>query len=256
MIPLAPHLTSSPLPLLLIENDPRLTGALVELLTLHGFRLKVTPDPIEAIAHLKDEVYSLVVADYRFGSPDESERLALALLEAAAPVPVGCVTGSDLPLCLRRRYAFAIRKPFTIERLLISIAPWTVPQEGDIKHAALVEFYFHNLTVRNWDALSELCTVSVQYNPPSEGPSTRTIFGRHAFRQHAEEVFRFFPDARFTLRKIFWLPNGAIAQFRSSWKGMPPVHNRDGAVLFGFDGTSIAKIGVDLEQEQFGITRP
>ena len=240
-------------PILLVENDIHLAGALVELLGIHGLRVQVRPHPFDAISLLRNDAFSIVVTDYRFGSKEDSERAALALVEGAGSTPIGCITGSELPRRVRERYAFVISKPFTIEELLMHVAPWAALQKKDQKRAELVAAYFNYLSIRDWDAVVELCSPSVEYNPTAGTPWTRTIRGRAAFRRHTEEVFGSFPDAKFELLQIIWLPRGAVARFRSTWNESSLERKQDGAVLFAFEADTIAKIGVDLHHNPIGL---
>jgi allantoicase len=107
--------------------------------------------------------------------------------------------------------------------------------------------YFNRLSLRDWDALVELCAESVEYNPPPDTPWTQTIRGREPFRRHTAEVFASFPDAKFELLQVRWLPRGAIARFRSTWSVSALERTQEGAVLFAFAGDTIAKIGVELD---------
>ncbi len=238
-------MTSLP-PILLVENDANLAGALVALLGTHGLLVHVARHPFDAIPLLRNDDFSLVVTDYRFGPNEDPEQTAVALLERAGSMPIGCITGSELPRHLRRRYAFVLGKPFTIEQLLINVAPWAAVQKKDEKSADIVAAYFSYLSSRDWDAVVELCAPSVEYNPPPGAPWRDTIRGRAAFRRHTEEVFSSFPDARFELLQILWLPRGVVARFRSTWRASSLEKKQEGAILFGFEANTIAKIGVDL----------
>jgi len=240
-----------PPPILLVENDPHLAAALVDLLAMHGIRAEVRRDPFDAMSVLRNNAFSLVVTDYRLGTHEDSERTAKALLDCARSTPVGCITGVDqLPRDVRQRYVFAIRKPFTIEHLLMHVAPWAAPQECDQSRVELVTAYFESLSARDWDALVELCAPSVEYNAPPGTPWTQTIRGRADFRRHTEEVFKSFPDAKFKLLETVWLPRGLIARFRSIWKASSLETSHEGAVLFAFDEGKIAKVGVELQRSQ------
>jgi CheY-like chemotaxis protein len=237
------------LPILLVENDPRLACALVELLGNHGLRVEARSHPFEAIGVLRNESFAHVVTDYRFGSNEDSEQTALALIEAAKSTPIGCITGFDLPRRIRNRYAFVVEKPFTIEQLITHIAPWAALQANDQNRADLIAAYFSCVSRRNWDAMVELCAPSIEYSPPAGTLWTKTIHGRAAFRRHTEEVFRSVPDAKFELREIFWLPRAAVARFRAMWKASCVEGNREGAVLFTFEGEAIAKVGIELHRD-------
>jgi CheY-like chemotaxis protein len=236
------------LPILLVENDQRLACALVELLGSHGLRVETRSHPLEAIAALRNEAFSLVVTDYRFGSNEDSEQTALALVEAAKSTPIGCVTGFDLPRRIRNRYAFVVEKPFTIEQLIMHIAPWAGLQANDQNRADLIAAYFSCVNSRNWDAMVELCAPSVEYSPPAGTLWTKTIHGRAAFRRHTEEVCGSVPDTKLVLRDILWLPRGAVARFRAMWTSRVE-RKREGAFLFAFEGEAIAKVGVELSRD-------
>jgi len=108
--------------ILIVEDNERLRAGLALVLEAHSFRVRSAATQPEALRHLKTEFFSLVIADYMLAAAGDHERVARALLEAAYPVPVGCLSGwSDIPPHLNRQYAFVLRKPVTAENLLAAI---------------------------------------------------------------------------------------------------------------------------------------
>ena len=59
------HLYSSPVKLLLIDDEPGITKALKAGLELNGFEVTTFNDPLEAVASFKPGAYDIVLTDLR-----------------------------------------------------------------------------------------------------------------------------------------------------------------------------------------------
>ena len=235
-------------PILLVEDDGDMAWAIENLLTEEGFVVRRSNDPLRGAALLNESAFSLVLTDYRFGSSNDSEQLAAALLDAAVDVPVGCVTGwSTVPGDVAARYAFCLAKPFDPQQLLARVAPFAAAQGEDPARGAVIRGYFAALSARQWDAVVALCTEDVRYHLPGADRLSAEVRGRRALRDYVERVFREFPDAHLEATEISWLPRGAVASYIAGWT--LPNGTRatlPGAVYFRFEGATIAALGVRM----------
>src|SRR5438045_5250678 len=110
------------LPVLVFDDHPDTAALLVEILTEEGLAAVASTCPVEVLRRLGREAFSLVLADYLIGTPEESEQLAGRLLELATPTPVGCISAWEVPERLRSAYAFVMNKPLSSERVVSEVA--------------------------------------------------------------------------------------------------------------------------------------
>lgn len=205
----------------------------------------------QALTYLKSEFFSLVITDYMLDARGDPERLARSLLEAAHPVPVGCLTGwSSIPAHLSSQYAFVLHKPVTAENILDAIGSLFSPDRHDLRRAAAISSYFAGLSAANWELVASLCSESLRFNPPPNDPRSEPIHGKRLFRQHTEETLRSFANTTFGVQGLSFLPTGVVARYLARWDSDSgeQLHHR-GEVLFRFDGDLISEIGVRLGLE-------
>lgn len=239
-------LSPGTLPVLVVEDDEDLGAAVEELLTDAGFAVRLVTHVRDAERSLQAAPFSLVLADYLPGSAERSKIHASVLLNAASDIPVGCLTAwNAIPPEVRTRFAFTLLKPFPPEELLAQVGNFAAAQVPDVARASVIAAYFEALGAHDWTAVAALCSESVSYHLPGTDLLSRTINGREAFRAHAAEVFQSFPEARFQVTAVSWLPRGAVASYDGRWS-MPgdQIGAASGAVYFQFSGTEISAIGV------------
>jgi len=203
----------------------------------------------EALTYLRAEFFSVVITDFMLDGLGEPERIARSILEAAHPVPVGCLTGgSNLPAGISHQFAFVLHKPVTPENILTAIRSLFSPRRDDLHRATVVESYFAGLNAANWDLVASLCSDRMKFNPPPDERQTEPIAGKHLFRRYAEDTFRSFANRTFGVQSISFLPNGVIARYlaRCESDSGEKVQHR-GEVLFRFDGHLISEIGVRVD---------
>jgi ketosteroid isomerase-like protein len=244
------------LPILIVDDDPDTGPMLVELLSYTGIAAEYVRSTGEAARLLARRPYALVLADYVFGSIDGALQSAESLLAAAHPVPVGVLSGWQLPARLRERMAFTLLKPASSEQLVEKIAPFITPQTEQRGRRDQIERYFAALGGQAWDELASLCSPDVVYHVPGDdGRFARTVTGRMAFRDYAQQVFSSFPGARFQVTGVTWLTYGAVVRYAGSWRdargnGME-VKQHAGVVMFTFDAEGrIARVGIRLDLGQ------
>jgi CheY-like chemotaxis protein len=235
--------------ILVLEDHPDTREAFAQLLEGCGYVVHAVATLAEALAALATDAYALVLADYVLDGRGDTERGMIELLDAARPMPVGCVSGwVTLPRSVLDRLAFTVSKPCEAEQLLAHVA--AVASGGASPEvAAVVERYFAALSTKRWDVLAELCTDDVHYHLPGDDPELgRIVVGRAPFRAFAERTFERFPDASFDLLDVAALPRGAVARYRGAWRAATgELATLDGAVAFAFDRLQIAEIGVRLD---------
>jgi CheY-like chemotaxis protein len=234
--------------ILVVDDHERFRAVLGFLLEASSFRVKLAANQQEALRFLKTEFFSLVITDYMLGAGDP-ERIARSLLDAAYPVPVGCLTGwSSIPRHMHGQFAFVLHKPVTAENILAAVASLFSPQRHDLRRAAVVSSYFAGLSAANWDLVASLCSEKIIFNPPPDNPLRETIHGRRLFRQYTESTFRSFPSTTFLVEGISFLPGGVVARYLACWDSDSGQKlQRRGEVLFRFDGDVILEIGVRLD---------
>jgi CheY-like chemotaxis protein len=243
------HDGSSAAPILVIEDHPQTREALVTVLELAGLTVQAVANADDGLKLLQKDGFALVVADYLLGAMNEAESQARRLLEAAAPVPVGCVTGWTIPDALEGQFAFVLTKPFSAEDLIAEVGRIIAGQEGDSARTSAVRAYFQRLSQGDAGGVAALCTETVRYCLPADPPAGGVVVeGRDAFRRYTAEVFGSFGRVAITPSGIWSLPRGMVARYDARWATPAgvPAHQR-GAVLFQFEGERIAQIGVRLD---------
>jgi CheY-like chemotaxis protein len=237
---------ASNVPVLLVEDDEDLSAALEDLLIDAGFAVRVVTNVLDAENLLRTAPFSLVLTDYLPGSAEQSKIEASVLLDAASDIPVGCLTAwNAIPSEVRLRFVFTLVKPFRPEELLAEVGKFAAVQVPDVARASRITAYFEALGAHDWTAVAALCSERVRYHLPGTEVLSGTIEGREAFRAHAAAVFKAFPEARFDVTTISWLPRGAVASYEARWSMTGgEIGFGSGAVYFEFDGTEISAIGV------------
>jgi ketosteroid isomerase-like protein/CheY-like chemotaxis protein len=239
---------------LVYDEDDDLRDALEDFLGEYGYRVLTARAGREAASLLERHDVHAVLVGIRVHLPEVWKEVA-DLREAAQPAPVGMLTGWRLPPedAAASRASFILEKPFDGQDLLARLSEW-IPSSAPKEVTRLVNAYFEALGNRRWDSLAELCTQDVRYHLPGNDPRfSRTVNGRAAFRDFSEETFRDFKEARFEVRALLPLPNGAVARYQGSWAA--PTGERQelpGSVVFRVREGRISEIGIRLEYEKLG----
>lgn len=230
---------------LLIENDLDLATVVGELLEDAGFEVVLAPTPTHGATALDGGEVDLVVCDFYGGVADASWAALARLRDAAAPRPVGIMTGWPVTPteAQRRGFAFVLAKPCAGEALLAEVgAHARVPPVAPTT-VEVIRAYFAALERGDWAGLGALCTADVVYHVPGDHRLSRTVRGRRAFEAFAAETFRDFHEPRFEVDEVTPLPSGALARYRGRWAG----GEAEGAVVFGLSGGAIASIGIRVD---------
>jgi DNA-binding response OmpR family regulator len=108
---------------LVIDDEPRVSEALVDLLTLSGHMVRSAADGSEALALLRNERFDAVVLDYAL--PEMTGGEVFEKLRAMGlDLPVGFITGSrDHPEVerLREQAVPVLFKPFALDEFTLFI---------------------------------------------------------------------------------------------------------------------------------------
>ena len=236
---------------LLVDDDADNREVLGELLELAGFQVLSARSAQQAIDQLHQHDVQLVLTDYQLtpgGNPlSELQRLRAA----AAPAPLGIVTGWRLDAGDMQRVgaSFVVEKPYSGDELLGLVGSrlngLTVAPESQ----ELVRRYFQALSRRDWDGFVSLCTEDVVYHlPGADKQFSTTVIGRSALRGFTEKTFQSYPEARFVVTSIVGVPNGAVGRYEVTWSGLgKPL---TGAVVFQFRDGLIKEIGVRVRVKE------
>jgi CheY-like chemotaxis protein len=237
---------------MLVQGDEEMRMVVEGVLRTAGFRVTACEDVAAATRRVAEERFDLVIADFWTGDGvDACWRLLEALRVAAAPAPVGLLSGwpVDPEEAARRGFAFVVRKPITSDHLL-EVAGAHLPHPPRDRRA--IEAYFAALERSDWSALGALCAPDVVYRVGGDHPRfSRTVHGRDAFERFADETFAAFAEPRFELRTLTALPRGALARYHCRWRTPGgDAAEVDGTILFGIAGGVIREITVRTELDE------
>jgi len=126
---LAPHLSPSlpapvPAQLLLVDDEPRLLGSLCELLSHRGFVLTTAASGSEALRHLSEQSFDLVILDLRLpdiGGHEIMDFMNVRRIDANVIVTSGDASIDAAIGALKRGAYDYLRKPYPREELLKAI---------------------------------------------------------------------------------------------------------------------------------------
>ncbi len=239
--------------LLLVEEDDDLREVLLELLTEEGYTVEAVASWKAALAHIDEQIFSLILADVSARRPSQRLETVYWLCRCAYPTPVGLMTTQNLDAeeVKRQGFAFLLHKPFDLEVLLsllastISHAPTAEQQYQE----QVVQRYFTALEAGDWAALEQLCTPDVTYYPSVQVPfaPAKKICGLDAYRSYAKAFCRQLPGFAFGEVLLRPQPKGLAARYRSSWMGAGgTLQHLAGTALFHFQGERIRQVGVWL----------
>lgn len=241
---------------LLVEAEPDSRELLTMLLELSGFAVDAAASGQAASALLDHVAYDVVVTELRAAPAHVDAGLAAFadLVRQAHPTPVGVLSGwaVDPALLSARGAAFALRKPARATDLLAAISTTLALPPLAAAQREVVQTYFSALEQADYDRLVTLCTPDVVYHlPHAAAPLATTAVGREAFRAITESTFATFQEPRFEVEETRHLPRGALVEYQGSWRDSDGHRRRlPGTVLFAFDGTAIAEIGIRIDLAQ------
>jgi CheY-like chemotaxis protein/ketosteroid isomerase-like protein len=236
---------------LLVDDDTDNREVLSELLEDAGFQVLAARSTADAVFQLNSHDVQVVLADYQLSHLEDPWGSLEKIRQAAAPAPVGIVTGWRLSEeeIQKRGLRFVIGKPYDCEALVELVAAQIQGLEVAAEHAALVHRYFQKLSERDWDGFVALCTEDVRYHlPGTDARFAATVSGRAALRKFTEETFAKFPGAQFTVKSIVPAPGAVVGRYTVTWSGL--AKPQGGAVLFHFANGLIREVGIRLRVKE------
>jgi CheY-like chemotaxis protein len=104
--------------ILVVDDDPGVRHALVELLLTAGYAVEQASDGLMALRLIARQVPDLILSDVRMPHLD-GIGLATTLAPHTPPIPIILMSAQPLPYGCAQPF---IRKPFALDALLIMIA--------------------------------------------------------------------------------------------------------------------------------------
>ena len=250
-------LSSLPLRLLVIERDQAIRELLSDLLQGEGYLVSAAGSLDAAFSLLDEQVFALILANVYVGYSLHSFSAAHLLRRHARPTPVGLLT--TLPrspeTLIAQGFAFVSPMPFEVEDLLGLIAatiksPLTPKQQ---RRAAVAQRYFAVIAAADQEALVQVCTPDVVYNPSAQEPFTALsrMSGASAYAASVSALMSNMTAFSFDDLLIFAQPLGLAVRYQSSWLGQDErLHRLAGTVFLRFQGERISRIGVRVNTAQ------
>jgi CheY-like chemotaxis protein len=238
--------------ILLAEPANSVRELMSELLRLEGYETNEATTLHEAVEHLEENSYDLVVADLLTASHQPPSLLDIQQLQQRCrPIPVGIVTGwqIDHEAAKRAGFAFLLEKPFDLDELLQRIAdnlnsPFTAEQA---QHAHLIRRALQALSAGDWETLRALCIPMLCYYQltRTDMMTERAFIGLEAYLTYAHRVRSRLPGFRIDQVVIFQHPKGLIARYRTSWQEPDGARlHLTNSAIYRFRGERISQIGV------------
>ncbi len=241
---------SAPARILVVEADPTLRQALMQLLSKEGYAPFGAASLEEANTAVDATTFALILADLLVGKSRSSFMPAHVLRRHASAIPIGVLTDEPvLPWDERwSAFAFALSKPVGVARLLTEIAACLkrpLSSEGTEQEAVLRRF-LQALVDKAWRRLLSLCTEDVSYYPPvafSLFPS-RPLRGNIALRAFAASIWQDAPHLRLEVSEVYRRPRGLALRYLvcaaapdGGWAW------QESTEVFQFSGKRISQIG-------------
>lgn len=238
-----PGLASAPR-LLVVDDDTDLLDLVSTMLEEGGYAVTSASSLRGSLRTLEDHLFQLVLTDL-FREPGQHHPLQSIqpLLEQAAPIPIGVMTGwqvaeDDPDLA---DLAFLLQKPFDLDDLLGQVDAVLHPTIRSLRQLTLVEQFFHALNARDWSRLARLCTPEVKGAPAGDVTSVR--LGLPSYLAYLEQRLSWLPDYTLEEVQVFPRQDGVATRYLARWHnrdGCP--HQASGAMRFRFRHGHIAQI--------------
>ena len=236
---------------LVVEAEPMLRQALMQLLTEEGYAAAGVATLDEAWAIVSSRSFALILADLIAGKSLHSFTPAHILRRHAPTMPLGIVTDEEISPWDERwsAFAFSLSKPPETTRLLTEIAaclhrPFNRAQA---RQAEVVRRFVEAIAGRGRSRLMSLCTEDVRYIPPETFPrfTAGHMQGKRALEAYTSSVWQDAPRLRLEVTDIYTRPRGLALRYL---RFAPTADNgwawQEQTEVFQFMGDHISQIGL------------
>ena len=229
--------------LLLAEDDADMLSLVQVVLEEEGYSVTPATSLPNSLRALQAQLFHFVLTDL-FDSHGQAPLQSIQpLLDEAAPIPVGVMTGWRVPeqAVSQADLAFLLSKPFDLYDLVHHVEAELHPRVRNLRQQGLVQEFFLALSARDWTRLSRLCTAEVTVASPMAPFSTHIRLP--GYLERLEQRFRLLPDYTIEEVQVFARREGVAARYVACWQGRDGLtHRAAGSMHFRFWGGRIAQI--------------
>ena len=240
----------SPLRVLVVEAEPALRQALMQLLSEEGYVPSGIASLEEALAAVEETAFELMLADLIAGKSRHSFTPAHILRRHTLSTPMGLLTDEDISPWDKRRnvFAFILSKPIETARLLTEVAACLKRpvSRAQARQAEVLRCFVEAILARRWRRLLSLSTEDMHYYPPgsSFGLTIGPMQGASAIEAYASSLWQDAPCLRLEVNKIYCRPRGlALRYLRFAPTADDGWAWQEGTQIFQFVGDRISAIG-------------
>ncbi len=240
---------SSP-PILIVEEEPALRNALIQLLSEEGYAPSGVASLDEAWETVDRRSFALMLADLLVGRSPHSFTSAHLLRRHAPSTPMGIMTDQAVSPWDRQwsAFAFTIPKPIETTRLLVEVAASLhLPLSREqMRQEEIVRRLLEAIAARSWRRLLSLCTEDIRYYPSEAFPgfTAGPAQGAKALEAFMSSVWQNAPRLRLEVSNIFSRPRGlALRYLRYAPTADDGWAWQESTALFQFVGDYICQIG-------------
>ena len=242
--------------ILIVEHDQSVAEMLLAFLKGEGYELSLASSPEQALEHMSEQTFHLVLTDLFAESPRRSFAQARRLRRYSLLAPVGVMTGWQVSAEAARRqgFAFLLQKPFDLDLLLAEIdaslhQPLTPEQARQFQTLGR---FMEALRARNREALGPLITEDFTYHPPLRrlASTASRVRGMAALIAYLQESLTRYQGVSFDEVLFYPRPKGWAMRYSSHWTIPDGTRqNLAGALLIHFRGEQIHRVGIQWNDQ-------
>ena len=241
----------SPPRVLVVEAEPALRQALMQLLIEEGYAAAGVATLDDAWAIVDFRSFALILADLIVGKSPHSFTPAHILRRHTPATPLGIVTDEEISPWDERwsAFAFSLSKPLETTRLLTEIAACLHKpfNRAQARQAEVLRRFVEAVAARGGRRLLSLCTENVRYVPPETFPrfTAGHLEGKRALEAYTSSVWQNAPHLRLEVTDIYTRPRGLALRYL---RFAPTADNgwawQEQTEVFQFVGDCISQIGL------------